>query len=204
MTLAVTGFRTTIVQALRALLPAGEEIVRVPMDTSRMEEPLRVPKAERFLLAAGMLLGKPMSEYTTADYGQMLACNVVNPIRICEWVLATNPTARICVIGSESARTGSFDKVYAATKAALHAYVQQRRVREGQQLVLVSPPIILDSGMTARRPDRDRLVETRYTCSAPDVAAIVHKLLYKFEPAPGLSNYVQTIYGNRPTMGKDA
>lgn len=190
--LAVTGARTTIVAELKELLPLEEEVVRIPMDTTRIDAPLQIPKAQRFVLAAGMLHGKQLAYYTPEELQQMVACNMVNPMRICEWVLSTNPTARICIIGSESARRGSFDKVYSAAKAGIHEYVQHRHVAPQQQLVVVSPPIIRDSGMTSRRPDLEHIVSTRVTCTAAEVARIVYRLLYSEEL---VSNYIQTVSG---------
>lgn len=191
--LAVTGLRSTIVQELIKLLPEGEFIVRIPMDTSLISETLSIPKAERVVLAAGILPGKGVGEYTAEDLLQVTACNLWNPIRICEWLLITRPEVRICLIGSESARKGSYDRMYAATKAGLHAYVQFRTVKPPQQLVLVSPPIIRDSAMTQKRPDLAEVLRSRVTCSAADVARVVHRLLYHFEAGQAPSNYIQSV-----------
>ena len=57
-------------------------------------------------------------------------------------ILATNPSARICIIGSESAYRGSFDGTYAKSKAAIHRYVEATPTHGQQQLVAISPGII--------------------------------------------------------------
>lgn len=191
--LAVTGLASTLVQELIKLLPEGEDTIRIPMDTSQLDAPLKLPKADRFVLAAGILPGKGVGEYSPQMVMQVTACNLWNPIRICEWLLMTRHDVRICLIGSDSARKGSYDRMYAATKAGLHAYVQFRTVKPPQQLVLVSPPIIRDSAMTQKRADLAEVIRSRVTCSAADVARVVHRLLYHFEAEQAPSNYIQSV-----------
>lgn len=115
--------------------------------------------------------------------------NLIQVVRICDQVLASNPEARICVIGSQSAHRGSFDEVYALAKCALHQYVRTKALRFRQQLVCIAPSIIRDSGMTERRHDyADIMGET--LLSAREVAELARFLLYD---APSISNTVVEI-----------
>src|SRR3954464_5370643 len=118
--LAVTGFRSRIAQELKNLLPPFERMVRFTGDDD-------IPAgATRFLFCAGMLPGTDRPSANQA--GECIAVNFTRPRAAIEKILATIPAARIVVIGSESAITGSFDKTYAESKKAIHTYVEQRRV----------------------------------------------------------------------------
>lgn len=178
--LAVTGRKTTIVRDLARLLPPDETIVRIDVDLGRADTHLGgLPVAERYLLAAGVLHQKSILEQSWVEMIESVSVNALNVIRICETILERQAEARICIIGSESARRGSFDLTYAASKAAVHAYVLARETKPGQQLVCVSPTIIADSGMTMRRKDFPQVLERREYVLTLDVARVVHRVLYQ-------------------------
>lgn len=167
---AVTGKRTTIVRALEEL--TGEQAHK--LDTKEMTQFGMVIDVRRFVLAGGVLGGSSWLEH-----GELSASvNLLQPIQICEQILAVVPDARICVVGSQSATLGSFDRFYAAGKAGLEAYVRTREVGSGQLLCAVSPTIIADSGMTIRRADYPRVLEQRHTVRAVDVARAIFELLW--------------------------
>jgi NAD(P)-dependent dehydrogenase (short-subunit alcohol dehydrogenase family) len=177
VTLAVRGAKSRIVQELLPLLPAGEQVVsvarhgQVPID------------ADRYLFCAGLLLGlaHPSPEQENAIY----QANFHSVRRACERIIAVNDRARICVIGSESGFSGSFDTAYAQAKKRLHQWVEAKRLRTPeQQLVCIAPSIIADAGMTMRRDDGDVLIarcrshpKRRFLASA-EVARLIHFVLY--------------------------
>lgn len=177
---AVTGKRTTIVRELEDL--TGEEAVRIEADLSDPGCALDPGIYTRYVLAAGVLYSRPPLELEAAEIVAALAVNLTNTIRLCEKILERDNWARICVVGSESGILGSHDRMYAAAKAGVHSYVATRPVRPSQQLVCVAPPIISDSGMTARRRDFPAVLETRAHVRARDVAEIIRGLLWS--PAP--------------------
>lgn len=192
MTIGITGSRTTIVEGLLDLVP-DEQVVRigrgesddVNTDLAASFDVTAIPAdLDRYVLAAGLLMPKRISDQTFEETAASLAVNLTSTVRICEYLLASNPRARIAILGSESFR-GSFDTTYFLAKAAVVAYVQQRRISHpGQQLVVVSPTIVMDSGMTQRRHDLDR-VEAR-AAQAPklrflrsdEVSRLLHYVLY--------------------------
>lgn len=179
----VTGRRTSIVRELEKLLPADEKIVPSvygrPLDLERPDCSLfQMPIAQRYLFAAGVMVGKPIGDQAREAQYRTLSINCLNPIRMCQLILDRQADARICVIGSESAWRGSFDEVYAASKAALHAYVLARTLKPTQQLVCLSPPIISDAGMTLRRHDYPAVLQQRETVTSLQVAQRIHRLLY--------------------------
>jgi len=211
VSLGVTGARTTIVDGLLDLVP-DERVVRIGRGEN---DDVRVDLAEefdvgaipvdldRYVLAAGLLLPKRISDQSFAESARSLAINLTSTVRICEHLLTGNPRARIAVLGSESFR-GSFDTTYFLAKAGVNAYVQQRRLpHPGQQLVVVSPTIILDSGMTRRRHDPDRVAERAARAPkhrflrAAEVSRLLHYVLYVDEGM--LTNTVVSLNGGEFT-----
>lgn len=191
--IAVTGYSTTIVRELEQLLPL-EVFVRIDMDLAKPDCPVTdIPRAERYLLAAGVLHQKHILEQSAAEMIEAVSVNLLCVIRISEAILARDSAARICIIGSESGSKGSFNQVYAACKAAVNAYIVQRRTQPLQQLVCVSPPIISDSGMTRRRKDYPQILEQRPTVRAIDVARTVKRVLYDREPQKASGCIVRVI-----------
>jgi NAD(P)-dependent dehydrogenase (short-subunit alcohol dehydrogenase family) len=192
VTIGITGSRTTIVEGLLKLVP-DERVVRIgraEIDDVRVDlaggfDVTAIPtNLDRYVLAAGLLIPKRISEQTFEETATSLAVNLTSTVRICEHLLTGNPRARIAILGSESFR-GSFDTTYFLAKAGIVAYVQQRRLSyPDQQLVVVSPTIIMDSGMTQRRHDLDG-VEAR-AARAPkrrflrsdEVSRLLHYVLY--------------------------
>lgn len=185
--IAVTGLRTTIVHELHKLRP-DESIERIDSFPSLNEFDceFRIPSAaEHFVLAAGVLHPKRIADQAAHEISASLAVNLVNAVRLCELILERTPNARIVVIGSESAFFGSYDDTYFLAKAALHRYVQVRKVLPEQLLACLAPPIIADSGMTRRRSDYPAVLGQRKTCTATEVAVMVEHLLY--DAVPGRS-----------------
>ena len=178
--LAVTGYNSRIVQELRHLLPEGEQVI--PISRDDCAPPLF--GCERYLLCAGLLRPNALQQQTPDEIAESLHVNCIRPMQLCEDILAHNEKARICVIGSESGFTWSHDGVYAAAKAALHKYVETKKLKPDQQLVCVAPSIIEDCGMTLRREDKDNLEKRRENhpkkrfLRAIEVARLVHFVLY--------------------------
>lgn len=141
--------RTTIVQELIRLLPAGEFVQHASAVKGNI--PLN---ADRYLFAAGLLRDKSEMEQTVDEVREGLQVNLHSVTKAIDKILGENPKARICVVGSESAFTGSYDGIYAEAKRLLHRYVETTQLRSpAQQLVCIAPTIIRDAGMTMRRKD---------------------------------------------------
>lgn len=174
----ITGFRSSIIQELLGFLPDTEAVTAAPAANLPDD-------CGRYIFCAGYLAGAAAADMSDADAHKTFDVNVVDVIRACDRILAANDEARICVIGSESGFSGSYDSLYAAAKAALHHYVQTKALRTpDQQLVCIAPWIIEDSGMTARRTDIANLEmkkaqhPKRRFLSAVEVARLVHHVLY--------------------------
>ena len=100
-------------------------------------------------------------------------------------ILKINDKARICIIGSESGYSGSFDDTYAKYKSLLHDYIESTRLRtEHQQLVGLAPTIIEDTKMTQSRTDLEVLDSKRNNhpmkrfLLSHEVAEMSYTLLY--------------------------
>lgn len=184
MTLAVTGYHSRIVQELKTLLPEGEEVVRLPSNTMLSDDDLM---SERFLLCAGVIRPKRLAEQAINEINETMFVNCIRPMQICDHLLASSDTARICVVGSESGYAWSYDGAYAASKAALHRYVETKKLKPGQQLVAIAPSIIEDTLMTMVREDTENLERRqvehpkRRFLKAIEVARVIHFLLYQDE-----------------------
>lgn len=185
--LAVTGISTTIVKEYLLLRPETTIRIEAIPSLAHPSPELHIPPADRYILAAGLLHQKPLADQTEKEVLASLSVNFINVIRVCERVLSENLEARICVIGSESGYRWSYDDAYAGAKAAIHSYVENRRVYRKQQLVCVAPTVISDSGMTMRRKDYPEVLERRRTVTAKQVAEIISGL---FSPEIDLNNTV--------------
>lgn len=177
--IAIRGAGSQIVSALFMLLPTEprEQVVVVPRDT---DMPLN---AERYLFCQGLIRPRRGRDQTAEQIGESFRVNCWFICEQCDRIFAANPRARVCVIGSESGISGSFDDVYAAAKRSLHEYVEKKRLLPDQQLVCVAPSI-MNSGMTLQREDKENLERRRTShpkrrfIEPEEVAAVVRFVLY--------------------------
>lgn len=191
MRIGIAGARSTIATEFIKLLPSDVE-----HECDRLYE-LSPLEFDRYLICTGFLAGKALGCLTVEESDLTWRRNFMEPARFCERVFAANPDARVCLIGSRSGLKGSFDMAYAGAKAALHLYVETKKLGPQQQLVALAPTVIWDSGMTQRRNDLAELkargeatVRGRWL-NAADVAAEAFRALCG--PTPFPSNTVVHI-----------
>lgn len=176
--IAIRGVGSSIATALRLILPAGESVSTVSRAGSYP------PDAERYLICQGLLRSKRSHDQTGEEREEGYAVNCWQVTDACERIFAANPRARVCVIGSESGFSGSFDDIYADAKRLLHEYIERKKLMPEQQLICIAPSIIEDAGMTARREDTDNLQRRmalnpkRRFLQSTEVAALIHHALY--------------------------
>lgn len=141
---------------------------------------------DRYLFCAGLIRQKRITDQTEAEIAETFMVNAGSVIKECDRLLAVNPNARICIIGSESGFKGSFDASYAASKAAVHKYVETKRLPfPGQQIACIAPTHILNTGMCERRNadgveamEKRRLEHQKQRWLQPvEVARLAHYLL---------------------------
>lgn len=153
---------------------------------------------DKYLLCAGVLHGKRACDMTPWQINETLMVNYVEVVKFLNTLFTLNKSAKVCVIGSESGYNGSYDEIYAGSKAALHRYVETTKLRyPDQQLVAVSPTIIEGTGMTNRRVDHDAAIERGSKrrrgrwLNAAEVARVAHFALSE----PALCNTVIRVTG---------
>ena len=146
----------------------------------------KMPDGERYLFCVGLIRQKRITEQTEQEIAETFMVNAVNVIRECDRLIETNPQARICVVGSDSGFKWSFDGAYAASKAALHRYVETKRLKSPeQQLVCVAPSCIAKTAMHGQRNSdgvaalakRKLLHPKRRWLEPIEVARMIHFLL---------------------------
>lgn len=191
-TVGVAGAQSTIAREFCKLLPAGV----LPWCDRLVEfDAVTMGTVDRFLVCTGFLAGKSLSDITAEEACLTWRRNFIDPARFCDRLFAANPRARVCLIGSESGFAGSFDMAYAGAKAALHLYVQTKRLNHPeQQLVAIAPTIIFDSAMSQQRKDlsaleaRARATRHGRWLTPAEVAAQAFQAL--FIASPFLSNTI--------------
>ena len=110
-----------------------------------------------FIFFSGLLRSSSILEQSFSEISESFLVNSIGPVVGSELILERIPNARVFLIGSESARKGSFDMTYSMSKSTLKTYVLNKRLLPQQQLLLLSPSTIQDMGMTTRRNDYQRL-----------------------------------------------
>lgn len=204
MGLLMTGVGSEICHALGRLVSCPVvRIARADCDMGDLEqvdnlEPL-LAQHDRLLVAHGTVCTEPFLKRSQSDLEAEFAVNCLSVVRLCERALEVNPSVRICIIGSSSATKGSWDIAYWLAKASLHAYVRERQVSPGQQLVCVAPSGV-ECGMTLRRPETEiedlkRSHPKKRLVTAREVASLIHHLL--FADSGYITNTVVEMNGGR-------
>jgi NADP-dependent 3-hydroxy acid dehydrogenase YdfG len=107
-----------------------------------------------FIFNIGLLYSNKISEQTLNEITSSFKVNLLYIVLCCEYLIEKNNKAKIFILGSESGKKGSYDTSYFLSKAAMRAYVNEKKIKyPNQQIVLFSPSVIEDSGMTLRRTD---------------------------------------------------
>jgi len=182
--IAIIGHKSKIAEAFIDLLEPTERWVHF-----RTEDfPGAQTDASRYLFCCGFLAGHSLRAASPDEIDRTWIDNFVEVARAIDCIVDEDPEARICVIGSESGCSGSFDMAYAGAKAGLHLYIETKRLKTpDQQLVGIAPSIVADAGMTLRRTDFDTPEfaaraeahpKGRYL-AAEEVARMAHFLLYQ-------------------------
>lgn len=143
--IGITGRRSSITQ----------EFLNLCNDNVRFGTLADLPyDLDKYLFCHGVLHGNSANEIDDAGAAESFMVNYLSIVRYLDVLFECNRSAKVCVIGSESGFSGSYDAAYAGAKAALHMYVQTKKLKyRKQHLVCVAPTIILDSSMTRNRDD---------------------------------------------------
>jgi NAD(P)-dependent dehydrogenase (short-subunit alcohol dehydrogenase family) len=139
-----------------------------------------------YLFCQGLNVQERLFDHTASQLTETMMVNAFDVMGDVDWLLERNPRARIVVMGSDAGFKWSYNGAYAAAKAALHRYVETKRMRRpGQQLVCVAPSMIEGSGMIERRNVQGMVALDRRLSDHPkkrmvrpdEIAHLIHYLL---------------------------
>lgn len=151
-----TGFGSTIAREIHRITQIADPEVKYAANRN----PLNLPtNLDCYFLCAGVLIGKNCIDISQEEIVDTINVNMLGVIAACDRIFNGNKQAKICIIGSMSGFNGSYDMTYAAAKAGVHMYVENKKLDYAtQHLVCVAPTIIENSGMTQRRKDYNDII----------------------------------------------
>jgi len=162
----------------------------------------QIKKMDKILLLQSVISSTPVLKRKSSDILSQVSINLLSVIKVCEIALRYNKYVKIIILGSESGIKGSFDIIYALTKAAIHKYVEERKIKyPKQQLLCIAPSTIIDANMTVKRRDGHNVV--RATKNNPKKRGVLSKeisnLIYSlfYEQTDYLSNIVIRVDGGK-------
>jgi len=113
------------------------------------------------VILAGILPGKPLSDYKDDELDLVMTVNFAGPVRLVRSLLThLNNEAQIIMTSSVSGLRGSFDPVYAASKSALIGFTKSMAASLGPEIRVnaIAPSLVQDSTMykSMAQEHRDR------------------------------------------------
>ena len=200
--LVVTGYNSSIAEALFELVSQRQEIeiircgrceqADVIFDFSQLDDCRRFTSfvekmtPDYLFLNHGLLVCDKLTDNSDQDITKTLYVNLVSVAMVLERLVSINEM-RTVVMSSISGKAGSYDTLYAATKAGVDLLVKSfaPQLPPNSRLNAISPGIIEDARMTNVRTDLDILAEkkqktpTQVFCSSMEVAQLSYFLLFE-------------------------
>ena len=158
----ITGANCQIGKELIKILPKESNIFKPSKKELNLEN-FKINKkvfqtiktCDVIILLHSMIIPKHHLNKSSNEKIKQIKINLLSTIEIAEIALKYNKKAKIFIMGSESGKKGSYDIIYALTKAALHKYIEERRILfPKQQLVGLAPSTIIDGKITIKRKDK--------------------------------------------------
>lgn len=202
MTILISGYSSEIARELTKLIRAQNSSLQV-CNVGRsaesdvfcdfacfnsvkrfVEDDLFALNPSGFFLNHGVLYGRKASSMSLDEINSYMMVNCFSFLLILE-ALANIKNINVVVMSSISAKEGSFDPIYAATKAGVDSY-RARAVRDFDQssrLNFISPGIISDARMTTSRQDMENVrasedrTPTRQLTNSLEVARLAKYLI---------------------------
>ena len=206
--LVVTGYNSSIAKALFELVGQRQEIeiircgrceqADVVFDFSQLDDCRRFTSfveettPDYLFLNHGLLVGDKLKDQSDQEITKTLYVNLISVAMVLERLVLINKM-RTVVMSSISGKVGSYDTLYAATKAGVDLLIKSfaPQLPSDSRLNAISPGIIEDAGMTTVRTDLDVLAEkkqktpTHVFCSSLEVAQLSYFLLFEAENLTG-------------------
>jgi NAD(P)-dependent dehydrogenase (short-subunit alcohol dehydrogenase family) len=161
-----------------------------------------IKKVDKILILQSVISSIPFLKRRSSDIASQVSINLLSVVKICEVALQHNRKVKIIILGSESGIKGSFDIVYSLTKAAIHKYVEERKIKyPAQQLICLAPSTIIDSHMTIERKDKRNVHKSiinnpkKRGILSKEISNLIYTLFY--EQTDYISNTVIRIDGGK-------
>lgn len=161
-----------------------------------------IETSNKIILLNSIISSKNFLRRTEFDILDQIKINLISILRICEIALNKNPKVRIAIMGSKSGIKGSYDIIYALTKASLHKYVEERKIKyPEQQIFCISPSTIIDAGITTRRNDQNNVKKSieanpkKRGINCKEISNLLYSFL--FEQTDYISNTVIRVDGGK-------
>ena len=161
-----------------------------------------IKKVDKILILQSVISSIPFLKRRSSDIASQVSVNLLSVVKICEVALQHNRKVKIIILGSESGIKGSFDIVYSLTKAAIHKYVEERKIKyPEQQLICLAPSTIIDSHMTIKRKDKKNVQKSiinnpkKRGILSKEISNFIYTLFY--EQTDYISNTVIRIDGGK-------
>jgi len=150
---------------------------------------------------SSILYSKRIETQTEDEIFNSCFVNAISPIKIIKHLNKHVANFTFCYISSESAKKGSFDDSYHIFKGAVDNFIREFSLTSSKSRIFCIAPSTIDSGMTKRRKDVERLNEYRVNhpmqrfISANEIANIIYTLCT--EKFSYLSNTIVEINGGK-------
>jgi NAD(P)-dependent dehydrogenase (short-subunit alcohol dehydrogenase family) len=200
--LVVTGYNSSIAIALFELVGQRQEIEIIRcgrceqadaiFDFSQLDDCrgftsfVEETTPDFLFLNHGLLIGDKLKDHNDQEITKAFYVNLVSVAMVLERLVSINKM-RTVVMSSISGKVGSYDTLYAATKAGVDLLIKSfaPQLPSGSRLNAISPGIIEDARMTTVRTDLDVLATkkkktpTQVFCSSMEVAQLTYFLLFE-------------------------
>ena len=133
------------------------------------------------VLLPGLVLGKPLVDYTDDMITEMVDVNFAGQVRVLREVAPVMADdSQIVIMGSLAAQRGSADPMYGATKGAMHALAKalSKSLAPKTRVNVVAPGLVSDTNMYNATPQATLnshldITPTQHFVSATELAEIV-------------------------------
>ena len=114
-------------------------------------ESIKKIKFDNILICPGIIYGKKLTDYSFENIDELFNINTIGIIKLLSKILKKNVKKKINIIfiSSVSERKGSFDDVYASSKASLSRIAKSLSVNYGKYLRInvIAPSVIINTKM---------------------------------------------------------
>ena len=188
MNVVVVGASSSIGKPImKAFTAAGHETIgtsRRELDLANVESirsfVSKVYDVDALVMLAGILPGKRLEVCDVSDIVQVMTVNFIGPVVLVKEMLPRmRKGAQVLMMSSIAADRGSFDPIYAASKAALEGFVRSMALwSSGIRFNAIAPGLIAGSSMheamiPERRTKHAEQTPTQRLTTIDEIAQIV-------------------------------